>query len=121
MDIQRTYECGFEAAHIIEGHPKCGNKHGHSYKLRIIIAGETEKWLDFADIKTNVDSYIMTNFDHQDLGNITAEEIAGKIAQHLSSLGWQGEISLNETAKFGVAMVFGKAVMEENITYARYQ
>lgn len=125
MYIQRTYVCTFEAAHIIEGHPKCGRKHGHSYKLELWFTGDTNKWVDFAKIKRSVDA-IIKKYDHHDLGNITAEEIAGQIGVKLSKGGWQGILHLNETAKFGVVMSFGKAVFKKGsgfgeLIYASYK
>jgi 6-pyruvoyl tetrahydropterin synthase/QueD family protein len=121
----RTYETGFEAAHIINGHPKCGRKHGHSYKLQIAITGQTEEWLDFSDIKEKIEYYIEKQLDHYDLGNITAEEIACKFGEYLTGLGWAGNLHLNETAKFGVSVEFGDSILlaklEKSIQYASYK
>ena len=42
-----------DCAHFLPGHPKCGNLHGHTYKVEIVIEGEPRGGmvLDFADLK----------------------------------------------------------------------
>jgi 6-pyruvoyl-tetrahydropterin synthase len=97
---------------MIEGHPKCGVKHGHSYQLVCRFAGATEKFEDFAEIKQRVDEYVQPKYDHQDIGDKTAEEIAGDICAYLTSFGYDGEIELSETAKFSVTLQFGRAYAE---------
>ena len=111
MYLTRSYRTGFEAAHIINGHPKCGVKHGHSYKLEVNIMGTAEKFIDFADIKRNVEDCVM-DLDHKDLGDVTAEEIAYSISLHLTNVGYKGHIRLWETDKFSVTLEIGNAVWE---------
>lgn len=45
----------FDAAHVIPGHPKCGQLHGHTYALHAEVHGEIDPAsgfiLDFGDVK----------------------------------------------------------------------
>lgn len=104
----RIYKVTFEAAHLIEGHPKCGIKHGHSYHLTVNVhTDDLNTWLDFADIKKDVDEYVMKEMDHKDLGNASAEQITKRIADYLVSIGYHGNLDLFETEKYGVYRSFG--------------
>lgn len=81
-----TKEFEFEAAHSLpclpEGH-KCRNLHGHSYKVIIEIAGETDERgfvIDYAEISEAVNP-IIENLDHQNLNDLfefqtTSENLA---------------------------------------------
>jgi 6-pyruvoyl-tetrahydropterin synthase len=104
--IYRTYKTTFESAHYIEGHPRCGNLHGHSYNLQVDFLGDGDKWKDFAELKQDVDGYIMLELDHQNLGNKSAEEISKNIGIKLEEMGYHGHLTLNETAKFGIVRDF---------------
>jgi 6-pyruvoyl tetrahydropterin synthase/QueD family protein len=106
MKFQRVYRSTFEAGHFIEGHPKCGVQHGHSYHLNVYIDGDIDKWLDFADIKKSVDNYVQKELDHHFLGNISAEQIAKDIALKMEMAGYHGKLELMETDKFGVTLQF---------------
>lgn len=108
MLLLRGYKTAFEAAHYIEGHPHCGDKHGHSYHLNVYMIGESNEWVDFAKIKEDVESIIKKpNYDHHDLGNRTAETIASEIGDKLAVKGYSGELELSETDKFSVKVKFG--------------
>lgn len=46
----------FEAAHVVPGHPLCGNLHGHSWTVEVFVKGEVQKVpynfvVDFGEIK----------------------------------------------------------------------
>jgi 6-pyruvoyl-tetrahydropterin synthase len=103
---QRIYKSTFEAGHFIEGHPKCGTQHGHSYHLNVYVTADLDEWQDFADLKRDVDNHVQTKYDHQFLGNMSAEELASKIAKHLVSIGYGGHLELYETDKFGIMVTF---------------
>ena len=32
-----------DCAHFLPGHPKCGQVHGHTYKVEVVIEGEKKK------------------------------------------------------------------------------
>lgn len=125
MLIQRVYRTRFETAHYIEGHPKCGQLHGHTYHLIAYINGDTGIWSDFHDIKQTVDECSFLKYDHKNVGNKTAEEIAGAIAEHLTEKGYQGKLELFETENFSVILNFGSIIATEKmknggmIKYAR--
>lgn len=59
-------ETSFSAAHFIPGHLKCGEMHGHNYKVKAIIEGEVDKKtgmvVDFGKVKE-----VLKRFDHQTL------------------------------------------------------
>ena len=66
--IRLSKECTFEASHCIPSHPKCGNLHGHSYRVGISITGvySTNKGMlvDFGEI-----SRLVEKLDHSFLNN----------------------------------------------------
>lgn len=74
--MEITKEFTFEAAHFLPHVPpghKCGRMHGHSYKLRVTIAGELndEGWVcDFADISWAVRPIVDSSLDHHLLNDI---------------------------------------------------
>lgn len=101
-------------AHTIKGHPKCGNIHGHSYNATFYLFGDDSYWLDFADIKKNVDNVIDTIYDHQFHENISCERLAGAIGDKLfRDYYYSGYIELFETSKYGVKRRFGKPNLKE--------
>jgi len=61
-----------ESAHYIPGHPKCGQIHGHSYKLRAEIGGKTNlngMVVDFGDVKK-----VLRQFDHRCINDVAREK-----------------------------------------------
>jgi len=72
--------CNFESAHKLEGHPKCGKLHGHSYKVEVWIESKelNGRWklvADFGLIKE-----IINRYDHSDkIITISCEELAREI------------------------------------------
>ncbi len=59
-------ETGFSAAHFIPGHLKCGEMHGHNYRVKAEIEGKvnekTGMVVDFGKVKE-----VLRRFDHQTL------------------------------------------------------
>ena len=63
--------------HVISGHPgKCGNLHGHNYRITFSCSGlsqepmcsyadEPDYWIDFSDIKTTLCQWLEDNWDHR--------------------------------------------------------
>ncbi|HUK50771.1 MAG TPA: 6-carboxytetrahydropterin synthase [Terriglobales bacterium] len=102
-DVMRLYRREFAAAHIIAGHPKCGRQHGHNYTLLTKVYGNSRQWLDFEEVKRTVDDLIDEKYDHRDIGNMTAETLAGHLQEQLSNL-FQSRVKIElwETGKFGV-------------------
>jgi 6-pyruvoyltetrahydropterin/6-carboxytetrahydropterin synthase len=54
-----------DCAHFLPGHPKCGRLHGHTYKVELIIEGETRGGmvLDFAELK-QIARGVFAEYDH---------------------------------------------------------
>jgi 6-pyruvoyltetrahydropterin/6-carboxytetrahydropterin synthase len=101
-----TKEFKFEAAHKLPKHDgKCRRLHGHSWRLRIVLADEmlhvagpkSGMVQDFADIKSKVQPLVDRYLDHHylnettKLANPTSEEIArwvfDKLKRELLPLG----------------------------------
>lgn len=74
-----TKEIQLDSAHRLEGHPKCGIVHGHTYRLEVEIEGERLNdyglLLDFGTIKE-----LLSVYDHRMLNDFleypTAERLA---------------------------------------------
>lgn len=67
----------FEAGHSIPGHAKCGDKHGHSYRVRVMCEGEVQEngmVIDFGDIKNIVNEKVISKLDHKYLNDIIGLE-----------------------------------------------
>ena len=102
-DIARIYKREFASAHIIAEHPKCGRLHGHNYTLLVRVYGRSGEWLDFEEIKREVDGLVDGEYDHQDLGDMTCERLARQIQERLiNRFRNHVKIELWETGKFGV-------------------
>ena len=107
-------EFSIEAAHhlpnVPEGH-KCARLHGHSFQVRISVAGpvgESSGWvLDFADIKSAFEP-LYRQLDHHYLNDIdglenpTSENLARWIWQRLKpQLPLLSSIQIRETCTSG--------------------
>ena len=62
-------EFTFEAAHRLEGHPKCGRLHGHSYRITFELQAQEldpndRMVLDYADLGP-IKTYIDDMLDHR--------------------------------------------------------
>jgi 6-pyruvoyltetrahydropterin/6-carboxytetrahydropterin synthase len=112
MEIFKDFS--FEAAHRLPNVPaghKCSRLHGHSYNVRIVVAGEVGQdtgWvMDFADIKTafrpvyeQLDHYYLN--DIEGLENPTSENISRWIWQRLKpALPQLARIEIRETCTSG--------------------
>jgi hypothetical protein len=94
----------FEAAHQLDGHPKCGYLHGHSYNYIVIIRSstihdETGFVLDFSAI-----SEYFNKFDHSgDVIKVSCEEFTATACDDLLALVPQPNaevyVFVQETAK----------------------
>jgi len=113
MEIYKEFS--FDSAHFLpnvpDGH-KCKNMHGHTYRLRVVLTGQTDPvlgWImDFKELKDAV-SPVIDQLDHKlindikGLENPTAENITvwiwNKIKPSLQQL---SRIELYETPTTGV-------------------
>jgi len=78
VKLRKTFK--FDAAHWIahlKGVHKCGNMHGHTFRVEILVGGEVDiekGWLvDFGEIKAIV-SPIIDMLDHTELNRIPGLE-----------------------------------------------
>jgi len=60
-----------DCAHRLPGHSKCGEFHGHTYKIEVTIEGEAKGGMviDFADLRKTIRE-VLAEFDHKDLNTI---------------------------------------------------
>lgn len=93
MQYSVETEGTFEAAHTIVNHPgKCSRMHGHSYRVRVTVAGEKDPKSgmvqDFGDISGPLKE-LLDLFDHRIINDMvpnmipTAENIAGFFFEQL--------------------------------------
>ena len=76
-----------DCAHFLPGHPKCGQLHGHTYKVEIIIEGETGPsgmLLDFDQMKIDLRATLDT-YDHTSLNDFLEYPSVENICELLSS------------------------------------
>ena len=60
-----------DCAHFLPGHPKCGQLHGHTYKVEVVIEGETGPTgmlLDFDEMKQDLWA-VLSEYDHRSLND----------------------------------------------------
>ena len=88
-------EFNFAAAHFLTKYQgKCENLHGHNYKLVVTVTGplnEDDLVIDFHDIKTVTQKYILDVLDHTNLNDrfpnpsceLVAKWIYDQLAPHL--------------------------------------
>ena len=78
-----------DCAHLLPGHPKCGQLHGHTYKVEVVVEGEMKEGmvLDFADLKGRVRA-VLARYDHRHLNDFmnlpTVENICERIATEVA-------------------------------------
>jgi 6-pyruvoyltetrahydropterin/6-carboxytetrahydropterin synthase len=55
-----------DCAHFLPGHPKCGQLHGHTYRVEVVIEGEKSGGMlvDFADLRAHIRS-VLQHYDHR--------------------------------------------------------
>jgi 6-pyruvoyltetrahydropterin/6-carboxytetrahydropterin synthase len=55
-----------DCAHFLPGHAKCGQLHGHTYRIELVIEGETSGGMivDFAELKTATRK-VLAQYDHR--------------------------------------------------------
>ena len=73
IDMKLGYTEYMDCAHFLPGHPKCGQLHGHTYKVEVVIEGEnkTGMILDFGDMK-KVIREVLAEYDHKSLNDFLA-------------------------------------------------
>ncbi|MFU2082765.1 6-carboxytetrahydropterin synthase QueD [Gallibacterium anatis] len=116
-------EFSFDMAHLLDGHDgKCQNLHGHTYKLQVIVSGETEDngakkgmVIDFADLKRVVNELIISPMDHAFIYDQSSERET-KIAQLLQQLNSKTfALPMRSTAENLAQFIFQR--LQENVGF----
>ena len=81
LGVTETVDC----AHFLPGHPKCGQIHGHTYKVEVIIEGETSGGMvvDFNDLKARTRE-VLAQYDHRHWNDVLEVPTVENICQLLS-------------------------------------
>jgi len=98
MLISITKEFNFSAGHFLLGHPKCGDMHGHNYRVLVEVVGpvvteplaEIGMIIDFNHLDAICEP-IMEKYDHKLLNDVmtmtpTVENLAESIAYSLQTM-----------------------------------
>lgn len=89
LGIREHIDC----AHFLPGHPRCGQLHGHTYRVEIAIVGEAKDGMlmDFADLKQEVRA-VLSRYDHRSWNEFLdypsveniCERLAGDLRERLA-------------------------------------
>ena len=85
LGVTETIDC----AHLLPGHPKCGQLHGHTYTVEVVVEGDTDGGMlvDFADLKAQIRA-VLGRYDHRHWNDFldypTVENICERIAAELT-------------------------------------
>jgi 6-pyruvoyltetrahydropterin/6-carboxytetrahydropterin synthase len=77
-----------DCAHFLPGHPKCGQLHGHTYKVEVTIEGEQKGGMviDFNELKTRTRE-VLHQYDHRNWNDVlefpSVENICALLSQKL--------------------------------------
>lgn len=86
MNMYLSREFRFDAAHnLVNYKGKCENLHGHTYKLKVTLAGVSDKdsgmIVDFTLLKKIVQEKVIDRLDHNYLNNILEQSTAENMVQ----------------------------------------
>lgn len=96
MKTKLGVEFEIDFSHVLKGHPKCGQLHGHTSRIQVEIEGDFSQGatyqdnmiMDFADMKKQCWG-VISKLDHNDLNTIfeypTSENIASWIFKNLEN------------------------------------
>ena len=78
-----------DCAHHLPGHPKCGQLHGHTYKVEVIIEGQNRSGgmiVDFTDLQAQTRE-VLGRYDHKNWNDFlqfpSVENICELLAEKL--------------------------------------
>lgn len=88
MAMTLSSEFKFDSAHrLIDYHGKCENLHGHTYRLRITLAGTISQKsgssgmvIDFGILKQIVRTHVIDVLDHKLLNDVVEQPTAENLA-----------------------------------------
>lgn len=78
----------FDSMHRLPGHPKCGQPHGHTYRVEVEVEGPVRDGMvvDF-DVLKGALRELLARYDHTDLNRLleipTCENLAGAFHREL--------------------------------------
>lgn len=75
-----------DCAHSLPGHPKCGQLHGHTYKVEVVIEGEQKGGMviDFSELKARTRE-VLQRYDHRNWNDVLEFPSVENICALLSS------------------------------------
>jgi len=108
--VRVSKEFTFDSAHHLHCYEgKCKNLHGHTYRLKVVMIGETDDLgfvIDFSDMKRMTKERVLHKLDHRYLNevlppmNTTAENMAVWIYEQLHEAlveeDWYPRVKLDE-------------------------
>ena len=77
-----------DSAHFLPGHSKCGQVHGHTYKVEVAVEGEKSRGMivDFNDLKARTRE-VLQQYDHRHWNDVlefpTVENICELLSRQL--------------------------------------
>jgi 6-pyruvoyltetrahydropterin/6-carboxytetrahydropterin synthase len=77
-----------DCAHLLPGHAKCGQLHGHTYTIEVVIEGEKSGGmvLDFAELRAAIRG-VLQRYDHRNWNDVlefpSVENICELLAREL--------------------------------------
>ena len=83
-----SVEYSFCAGHALRNYKgKCENVHGHNYRVRVTVEGETLNsaglLVDFAELKSGIRS-VVARFDHQFLNDLAPFDAVNPSAENMA-------------------------------------
>jgi 6-pyruvoyltetrahydropterin/6-carboxytetrahydropterin synthase len=77
-----------DCAHFLPGHPRCGQIHGHTYKVEVVIEGEASGGMvvDFSELRAHIRT-VLQRYDHRNWNDFlefpSVENICQLLAREL--------------------------------------
>ena len=110
-----TVDAGFSSGHYLRNyHGKCENPHGHNYKVRVTLQGEsldeTGLLLDFKQLK-HILRPVVTYLDHQMINDLEPFTILNPSAENLA------KYFFDETNKHLVELTAGRVRVKSSTVY----
>lgn len=101
----------FEAAHWLPGHPKCGECHGHSYRVEVFVEGfrlnSDGMLLDFGEIKPEV-RRLVGDLDHKTLNDFFEIPTAENITQYFWDALCEAEIAVQRVVVWETSTAYAE-------------
>ena len=74
-----------DCAHLLPGHAKCGQLHGHTYTIEVAIEGEKSGGMvvDFAELRTAIRG-VLQRYDHRNWNDVLEFPSVENICELLS-------------------------------------